>query len=122
MRYSVLRLSSVIGVLVCAIGFLVYPLGGGEAHQNPQEWLQERYKEASSVRVGMSRADLRELFDEDGGLQRLPASRYLLKNCRMIKVDVEFDTEYGQAYKTQPDEELKIKVISKPYLEYMFID
>jgi hypothetical protein len=59
---------------------------------------------------------------EDGGVQRIPATRYILRNCNMIKVDVDFDTEYGQAYKPVPDEKLKIKSVSKPYLEYKHYD
>lgn len=116
------RLSLVIGVLVFGIGTLISPLGRSEANQDPQQWLEERYKEATSVSVGMNRADLRRIFDEDGGLQRIPASRYTLRSCQMIKVDVEFDTEYGQAYKVKSDEELQIKSMSKPYLEYRSTD
>jgi hypothetical protein len=112
----------VIGVLVLGIGTLASPLGRSEPNQNPHQWLEERYKEATSVSVGMSHADLRRIFDEDGGLQRIPASRYVLRSCQMIKVDVEFDTEYGQAYKVKRDEELKIKSMSKPYFEYRSID
>ena len=117
-----LKLSLVIGVLVFGIGTLVSPLGHSEANQNPKQWLEERYKEATSVSVGMSCADLRRIFDEDGGLQLIPARRYVLRSCRMIKVDVEFDIGYDQAYKDKRDEKLKIKSMSKPYLEYKFMD
>ena len=70
----------------------------------------------------MSRAELMKVFEEDGGLQRIPAGRYVLRSCRMIKVEVEFDVGYGQASGMQPGEEVKIKGISKPYLEYMHAD
>jgi hypothetical protein len=118
-----LKTSLVIGVLFISIGtFTVRPLTRNEARQNPREWLEERYKEATSVRAGMSRAELIRVFEEDGGLQRIPATRYVLRSCGMIKVEVEFDVEYGQAYKEKRNEELKIKAISKPYLEYMDTD
>jgi hypothetical protein len=118
-----LKTSLVIGLLFFSIGtFTVRPLTSNEAGRNPREWLEERYKEATSVRAGMSRAELMKVFEEDGGLQRIPAGRYVLRTCRMIKVEVEFDAEYGQAYKEKPDRELKIKAISKPYLEYMDTD
>jgi hypothetical protein len=118
-----LKTSLVVGILLFGVStFTAGPLNRSEASQNPREWLEERYKEATSVRAGMSRAELMKVFEEDGGLQRIPASRYVLRTCRMIKVDVEFDVEYGQAYKERPDEGLKIKGISKPYLEYMHTD
>jgi hypothetical protein len=118
-----LKTSLVIGVLFFSIGtFTVGSSTRHEARQNPREWLEERYKEATSVRAGMSRAELMRVFEEDGGLQRIPASRYVLRSCRMIKVEVEFDVKYGQAYKEKPDAQLKIKAISKPYLEYMDTD
>jgi AraC-like DNA-binding protein len=109
--------------LLFGIGaFTASPSGRSEAGQGTRQWLEERYKEATSVRAGMSRAELLRVFDEDGGLQRIPASRYVLRSCRMIKVDVEFDVGYGQAYRVKPDKELKIKGISKPYLEHMYAD
>ncbi|MDQ3817391.1 MAG: hypothetical protein M3362_06840 [Acidobacteriota bacterium] len=113
----------VLGFLFLSIGTIaVSPSNRSEASQNPRQWLEERYKEATSIKVGMSRAELMKVFEEDGGLQRIPASRYVLKSCPMIKVEVAFDVEYGQAYREKPDEELKIKSISKPYLEYMNTD
>jgi len=117
------QLSLFMGVLFFGIGvFTVGPLSHSQASQNPRQWLEERYTEATSIREGMSRAELMKVFEEDGGLQRIPAGRYVLRSCRMIKVEAEFEVEYGQAYKVKPDEELKIRVISKPYLEYMHTD
>ena len=90
--------------------------------QAHQQWLDDRYMEATSIKEGMSRADLLKLFEQEGGLQTIPASRYVLKRCRMIKVNVKFDTKYGVEYKPVPDEDLKIREVSKPYLERMIID
>ena len=70
----------------------------------------------------MSRAELMKVFEEDGGLQRIPAGRYVLRSCRMIKVEVEFDVGHGRAYGRKPDEEVKIKGVSKPFLEHMHTD
>ena len=99
-----------------------YSPGQVATSQSPDQWLQDKYREATSIKAGMSREDLLKVFMEDGGLNTIPATRYVLRSCHMIKVDVAFDTEYGQAYKEKPDRELKIKQISKPYLENMFID
>jgi hypothetical protein len=98
------------------------PLKQVETKNDPQAWLEERYREALSIRPGMSRADLKRVFIEDGGLQTIPSSRYVLKSCAMIKVDVVFDVEYGLNYKERPDGEIKIKEVSKPYLEHFATD
>src|ERR1700690_302866 len=54
-------------------------------------WLVQRLKEAYSIRVGMTRADLLKVFEPDGGLNRVPPVRYVLRTCSLIKVDVQFD-------------------------------
>jgi len=109
------------GLLVIA-GARTYPLAqtaNGQAHE---QWLEERYKEAISIKAGMTRADLLKLFEEDGGLQSIPAGRYVLKSCHLIQIQVKFDTEYGVNYKPTLDENLKIVEVSRPYLEHMAID
>ena len=111
----------IIGLSLFATGSM-NTRGQGELEEARRQWLYERYAEATSMKPGMSRADLLRVFKEDGGLQRIPATRYLLKSCNMIKIEVEFDTEYGQRYKKKPDAELKITKISRPYLEYPQMD
>jgi len=111
----------VAGLLVIAgtRSYLPAQTANDQAHQ---QWLEERFKEATSIKKGMTRADLLKLFEEDGGLQTIPAGRYVLKSCRLIQVEVKFDTKYGVNYKPTPDEKLKILEISKPYLERMAAD
>jgi hypothetical protein len=111
----------IIGLLLLAT-YSITTHGQSEQEEIHRQWLYERYAEATSIKPGMSRADLLRAFEEDGGLQRIPATRYLLKSCNMIKIEVEFDTEYGQAYKEKPDADLKITKVSQPYLEYPHAD
>ncbi|MDT7602833.1 MAG: hypothetical protein QOF61_830 [Acidobacteriota bacterium] len=88
-----------------------------------------------------------KLFETDGGLQLLLPTRYVLKSSNMVKVDVEFDVpedakgrlvpedepivqadESGRKsspkenYQVVPNQKLKIKSISKPYLEPFDLD
>jgi len=90
-----------------------------------QDWLEARYKEATSIQPGMTRADLMKLFDQEGGLQgdglQAPA-RYVLKNCFLIHIDVTFDRPTREASRNVPDEQLKIVEVSKPYLARLVID
>ena len=93
------------------------------ADDDQRRWLAARYAEAVSVRPGMSRRDLRRLFRPDGGLQTIPSSRYVLKSCAMIKVEVKFELPEGASREDFRDENvliddrLKITEVSKPYLE-----
>ncbi len=93
-----------------------------QKENSPQEWLREIYKEATSIQAGMTRAELLEKYRIDGGVQRIPESRFILKSCSLIKIEVEFDTLYGQSYKPKPDNQLIITKISQPYLEYPTMD
>ena len=115
-------------LLLCIIGlslFATYSMTTREQDEPEQahkRWLNERYAEATSIKPGMSRADLLRVFKEDGGFQSIPATRYILRSCDMIQIGVEFDTEYGQAYKEKPDEDLKITKVSRPYLALPAMD
>ncbi|HEY8228736.1 MAG TPA: hypothetical protein VIG25_25950 [Pyrinomonadaceae bacterium] len=100
---------------------------------NHDQWLQERYFEATSIKEGMTRADLLKVFRMDGGIQLLLPTRYVLKDSNFIKVDIEFDVPAGQRivpddsrfemrdssenFQFVSNEKLKIKRISKPYIE-----
>jgi hypothetical protein len=85
-------------------------------------WLAERLQEAESVKPGMTGADLLKVFTHDGGLQHFQPQRFVLRSCTLIKVDVMFDLPEGAAKTNLRVEELRIKSISKPYLEPMYMD
>lgn len=88
--------------------------------QPHEEWLAQRIREAQAIKAGMSRAELLKVFREEGGLQLIPARRYVLRSCAYVKVDVEFEIAAGQPL--PPDAQLKIVNISKPYLEFAIVD
>ena len=88
-----------------------------------EAWLLDRLREARSIKAGMSKADLLKVFNPDGGLQRIPPERYVLRTCYYIKVDVRFQLPGERPLaKIPPDSELRILVISKPYLELPIAD
>lgn len=108
-----------------------------QTDRNHDQWLQQRYVEATSIKEGMTRADLLKTFQMDGGLQPLLPARYVLKNSNLIKVDVEFDVPLGnrivpedmrfgrsesEGFQFVSNDMLRIKRISKPYIEPTFID
>ena len=106
-------------VIVGARTYLRAQTANSQAHE---QWLEEKYQEATSIKAGMSRADLLKLFEEDGGLQSIPAGRYVLRSCHLIQIEVKFDTKYGVNYQPTADENLKIVEVSRPYLERMAMD
>ena len=108
-----------------------------QTDRNRDQWLQQRYFEATSIKEGMTRADLVKVFRMDGGLQPGLPNRYVLKSSNLIKVDVEFDVpvgsriipedlrfEWGSETNVQfvSNDKLRIKHISKPYLEPFNLD
>jgi len=116
-----------LGVLLIAGLLVVIGAGSSPVAQSPenkahQQWLEERYKEATSIKPGMTRADLMKLFMEDGGFQGAHARPYVLKSCFLIKIEVKFDKPYGFDSRSVPDNEFKIVDVSKPYLERMAFD
>lgn len=137
--------ASLVCCVLAAVGFGL--LRHAPPERSHDDWLHEKYLQATSVKEGMTRADLLKLFVMDGGIQPGVPTRYVLKSSRMIKVDVEFDvpdavrgqfvTEDGAAtpadasksktsprggFQVTPDEQLKIKSISRPYLEPFYTD
>ena len=111
-----------IAGLLLITGARIYSPAQTANDQTHQQWLEERYNQATSIKAGMTRADLLKLFEEDGGLQTIPAGRYVLKSCRLIQIEVKFDTKYGVDYQPIPAKDLKITNVSRPYLERMAID
>ncbi len=86
-------------------------------------WLLDEIALATSIKPGMSRADLLKVFDVEGGLQRIPPERYVLKNCPYIKVNVKFRLPGPRPLaEVPPDSELKIDSVSEPYLGYAVED
>ncbi|HEX3083690.1 MAG TPA: hypothetical protein VHP99_04145 [Pyrinomonadaceae bacterium] len=116
-----------LGVLLIAGLLVVFGAGRSPLAQSGddkahQRWLEDRYKEAASIQPGMTRADLMKLFIEDGGIQMIPARRYVLKSCYLIQIEVKLEGPSQGDYRSVPDNELKIVEVSKPYLQHMAQD
>ena len=131
-------MTRVILSVVCALLTITATPGLPHSDRNHDKWLQERYFEATSIREGMTRAELLKIFRMDGGLQTLLPSRYVLKSSNYIKVDVEFDVPEGskvlpedlrfemedfkESHQFVSNDKLKIKCISRPYVEPYSMD
>ena len=79
------------------------------------EWLGNVLAWIANIKPGMTRSDLLRVFTMEGGLSTRTRRTYVLKQCPIIKVDVEFSISANET-------EDKITQISKPYLEYTHAD
>jgi hypothetical protein len=86
---------STFAILIFTYLLLIKAETNQQKENSSEEWLQAIYKEATSIHKGMTRAELLEKYKIDGGIQRIPESRFILKACSLIKIEVEFDTPYG---------------------------
>ena len=131
-------MTRVILSVVCALLTINATSGLPQPDRSDDQWLQERYFEATSITEDMTRADLLKIFRMDGGLQLLLPTRYVLKSSSLIKVDVEFDVPEGgkvipedlrfemydlrEGFRFVSNDKLKIKRISRPYVEPFSFD
>lgn len=79
------------------------------------QWIDCVLAWIATIKPGMTRGDLLRVFTTEGGLSTRAHRTYVLKQCRTIKVDVEFSISGNEA-------EDKITKISKPYLDYGIYD
>lgn len=96
-------------------------LAQSQNSESHTEWITRSLKQMKSVKVGMSRAELLQVFKEEGGLSTRFWRRYVYRDCPYIKVDVEFEPVEAKAdtheYATD-----KLSRISKPFLEWSIMD
>ena len=70
----------------------------------------------SEIKVGDPRSKVELNFEEDGGMQFPPQTRYLWKDCKYVKIEVEFShTGANDWSNLRPTD--KVVKVSKPYLE-----
>lgn len=82
------------------------------------KWIDNVLRSVQTIKPGMTRAELLEVFTIEGGLSSISQRTYVYRQCPHIKVDVKFAI-------TNRDEELltdKILEISRPYLAWSIMD
>lgn len=96
---------------------------GPEFDQERTKWLAKVMGQIAAIKPGMYRKDLATLFRADGGLTFFgQSSRFVYKECPLIKINVEFKRPAEKAPPKWDDPDDVIESISKPYLEYPFAD
>ncbi len=102
---------------------------------DPQQtqWASQALTEMQTVRVGMTRAQMANVFERAGGLYLLPITAplsgvYSYRKCPYFKVNVDFQPvrkaqkdKFGSVW-TPEDPKDVITKISKPFLEQVYSD
>jgi hypothetical protein len=115
-------------LFMLSLTFSILPAQRSQKSQEPTEWIANSLKKIQRIKVGMTRADLLQVFTTEGGLSTGLNRTYVYRECLYIKVDVEFepvgrparDAE-GRVTLVEANGDL-IKKISKPYLEWSVMD
>jgi hypothetical protein len=91
-------------------------------------WVVGALKQMQTVRPGMTRANLVEVFRTEGGLFTGLRRTYAYRGCPYVKVDVEFQAvgrpprdQEGRVTLVEAPNDV-IASISKPYLEWSITD
>ena len=85
-------------------------------------WIAKSLREMETVKVGMTRGELLKVFEEEGGISTRKWRRYTYRECRYIKVDVEFEPVGDPENQRNQNTLDKITKISKPFLEWSILD
>jgi hypothetical protein len=84
--------------------------------------IQKIIEDANMIKPGMKRADLLEIFAEEGGISTRTWRRCAYRGCPYIKVDVEFKPVGNEGDKLDQNPEDIIIKISQPFLELSIMD
>ena len=93
-----------------------------EAYHAANAWLEQRLREAESIRVGSSYADVVKVFRGDGGIATPTRRRFVLILCPFLKVDIEFEDKPGVKARHPVPPTARVVSVSRPYFEREFGD
>jgi hypothetical protein len=95
-------------------------IGRQQLLRNHTEWISECIKRIQSIKPGVTRCKLLEVFTIEGGISTRSWRKYVYRECPYIKVDVEFKPTDDDKWTEKPED--IITKISKPYLEWSIRD
>lgn len=87
-----------------------------------QHWISDVMQEIQAIKPGMTRGQLLQVFETEGGISTRTQRRYAHRDCPFIKVNVRFDPVGSPDDKLINSNDDKIREISQPFLEWSIID
>jgi hypothetical protein len=119
------KISLILLAISMVAGFTVFAVSAGQSQpaQTHSDWVAQSLKEMETIKVGMTRADLLKVFGGEGGLSTRRQRQYAYRECRYIKVAVEFEP-LGETEPPEFTEGSKDRIvkISRPFIEWPIID
>jgi len=85
------------------------------------EWVTKSLEEMQSIKVGMTRRQLKTVFMEEGGTYSREARTYVYHNCQYFKATFRFNL-VGDLKNRDENPDDVITDISSPFLQWSHID
>ena len=85
-------------------------------------WVEGCLKDFESLKPGMTRKEVDEKLEQDGGIQFVGKMRYQHPDCPYFKVDIEFACSRDAEGRIMSKPTDKVTAISNPYLEWPVMD
>jgi hypothetical protein len=99
-----------------------------QCSQEQREWVGQTLQRMQTIKPGMSRKDLLEVFTTEGGLSTGLKRTFVSQDCPYFKVDVEFEAvgrpsrdEEGRVTLVEDDRDVIVQ-ISRPYVQLSIMD
>jgi hypothetical protein len=93
-----------------------------ECNQEHTKWIASVMDSIQTIKPGITRQDLLELFTTEGGLSNRLRRTFVYKQCPYIKVSVEFEASANPEDELTEMPEDRIAKISLPFLQYSITD
>jgi hypothetical protein len=124
-----IRIANLIIVATLAFGYWAFSVefpskASLNSAQNAEhtKWIQASLTQIQTIKVGLTRGELLNVFKAEGGLSTRLQRRYVYRECPNIKVDVEFEAVGMPGDKLTEHSDDRIIKISKPFLEWSIAD
>jgi hypothetical protein len=111
--------------MAVALGLLVASFSPASPQEkcDYDKWLGSSLEEVRTIKAGMTRDDLRKVFEQEGGLSTRTHERFVYRKSLLIHVDVEFEVvgSLGDSENKESAHDV-IRQISRPYLDNVVVD
>ena len=111
---------------VCVLAIIVFSNASMAADRDPPapvplETLDVILRDFSSIYAGLTRADVKRILRQDGGIYKANSTRFVHPLCQYCKILITFEAAHRNADGSLPiSESDRVTAVSKPYLEPMF--
>jgi hypothetical protein len=127
-RFVLLALLAVVAVSTSSSARPPQPASQEPCASDHQAWVGDALKKMETIKPGMTRARLLEVFTTEGGTSTALQRTFVSRDCPYFKVDVRFravgrpdhDSEGGDTLE-EDSRDIIVKT-SRPYLQFTILD